>query len=306
MKKHYVNLLLSMITIFLFPFSCSSDKNNIQQQSIPSLKITYIANEGFLIELSDKKILIDTLFTESSKWPGVYIVPSDQLLDKMETAKNPFNDLDLILATHNHWDHFNPQSVIRCLKHNPNSFFISTPQAIDDMKKESEEFNKIREQVVGIDIDWLSSTDMKINDIELKIIRTHHSAHHIEIQNHVYLINFGGKRIFHEGDSDGKIETYQQLNLKNEEIDIAFVHDWFLWKPQGQTILREYIRPKHIILMHTFKSEVDNVEKKVNELKNIFPETTFFKTSMEHKVFNITECQSPAPKPAVLVTLNNG
>lgn len=285
MKNHFVNLLLSTIIIFLFTSSCNKDNDN-KEQSTPSVKVTYIANEGFMIELSDKKILIDALFKESSERPGVYFVPSDQLLYKMETAKSPFNDLDLILATHNHWDHFNPQSVIRCLKHNPKSFFISTPQAIDDMKKEREEFEKIREQVIGIDLDWLSSTDMKVNDIELKIIRTHHSAHHIEKQNQLYLINLGGKKIFHEGDSDGKIETYQQLNLKNEEIDIAFVHDWFLWEPQGQKILKEYICPKHIILMHTLKSQVDYVEKRINEHKDTFPETTFFKASMEQKVFN--------------------
>ena len=279
MKRYSGNLFLSIIIILLFNYSCIVKSNS-------PLKVTYIANEGFMIEFSDNKILIDALFNESSKWPGIYTVPSDQLLEKMETAKSPFNDLDLIFATHNHWDHFNPRSVIRCLKHNPKSFFISTPQAIDDMKREGEEFQKIREQVTSIDLDWLLSTDMKVNNIELRIIRTHHSAQHIEKQNQIYLINFGGKKIFHEGDSDGKIETYQQLNLINEEIDIAFIHDWFLWEPRGQTIIKEYIRPKHIILMHTLKSQVDNVEKKVNEFKEIFLETTFFKASMEYKIFN--------------------
>jgi L-ascorbate metabolism protein UlaG (beta-lactamase superfamily) len=279
MKRYSGTLLFSMIIILSFNSSCIVKSN-------PTLKVTYIANEGFMIEFSDNKILIDALFKESSRRAGAYTVPSDQLREKMETAKSPFNDLDLILATHNHWDHFNPRSVIRCLKHNPKSFFISTPQAIDDMKKEGEEFQRIREQVKSIDLDWLLSTDVKVNDIELRVIRTHHSAHHTEVQNQVYLIDLGGKKIFHEGDSDGRIETYQQLNLKDEEIDIAFIHDWFLWEPKGQTILKEYIRPKHIILMHTFKSQKDYVKNKVNELKEIFPETTFFKASMEYKIFN--------------------
>ncbi len=279
MKRYSGNLLFSMISILLINSSCTV-------KSDATLKVTYIANEGFMIESSDSKILIDALFKESSQRSGVYTVPSDPLLEKMEIGKSPFNDLDLILATHNHWDHFNPQSVIRCLKHNPKSFFISTPQAIDDMKNEGEGFQEIREQANGIDLDWLLSTDLKVNDIELRIIRTHHSAHHVEIQNQVYLINLGGRKIFHEGDSDGKIESYQQLKLKNEGIDIAFVHDWFLWEPKGQIILREYIRPKHIILMHTFKSQIDDVERKVDELREIFPETTFFRVSMEYKIFD--------------------
>ena len=54
-----------------------------------SLAVTYIANEGFMIECSARKILVDALFTESPQWPGVYAVPSDALLEQMESALRP-------------------------------------------------------------------------------------------------------------------------------------------------------------------------------------------------------------------------
>ncbi|MCP4653821.1 MAG: MBL fold metallo-hydrolase, partial [bacterium] len=80
------------------------------------------ANEGVLIETGGKKILVDALFREPNP---AYAAPPKEVLEKLETAQPPFDDVDLILATHNHGDHFDARSVVRHLRHNPRAVFLA-------------------------------------------------------------------------------------------------------------------------------------------------------------------------------------
>src|SRR5512147_2776523 len=63
--------------------------------SPPLLKansITYVANSGFLIWAGEKKVLVDALFDNDHGHPGAPTLVRD--------GKAPFDDIDLVLATH--------------------------------------------------------------------------------------------------------------------------------------------------------------------------------------------------------------
>ncbi len=63
--------------------------------------VTYVGNAGYLINIGDKKILIDALF---KGFAGNYELPQEVQL-KLTNAQPPFDDVDLILVTHAHGDH---------------------------------------------------------------------------------------------------------------------------------------------------------------------------------------------------------
>ncbi|HKJ81201.1 MAG TPA: MBL fold metallo-hydrolase, partial [Ignavibacteriaceae bacterium] len=107
-------LLLSYITV-----SSYAQQKNVE--------VTYVGNSGFMITIGDKKILIDALFKGSK---GNYELPQ-QAQDKLTGAQAPFDDVDLILVTHAHGDHINPDMVKQHLENNPKAFIASTQQLVN-------------------------------------------------------------------------------------------------------------------------------------------------------------------------------
>ena len=100
------------------------------QEAGPSAEITYIANEGFLIEVGSRKILIDAIFDEPSI--SFAHVPDEGTLSLIQTSKAPFDGIDLLLVTHAHYDHFSAVPMLEHLEGNPSGVLIG-PQQVFDM-----------------------------------------------------------------------------------------------------------------------------------------------------------------------------
>ena len=73
------------------------------------LEITYIANEGVLIAAGDGQVLIDGL--HRPYYPMYAVLPPAQR-DLIETARPPFDEIDVILVSHVHRDHFHAETPI--------------------------------------------------------------------------------------------------------------------------------------------------------------------------------------------------
>ena len=86
--------------IFLSLFSTVS----ISQSQ--SLKITYLGNEGVLLEGKNQKVMIDELFDNYYK---DYLSPEESTIKNMMDRKAPFDNLQVLLCTHVHRDHFEAQ-----------------------------------------------------------------------------------------------------------------------------------------------------------------------------------------------------
>lgn len=89
-----------------------------------TIEITYIANEGVLISSGDKQVLLDGLHREYG--PEYAFLPPAQR-EKIETAQAPFDEIDLILLSHLHLDHF--ETVVAVLSEAVRSSLQSPLQA---------------------------------------------------------------------------------------------------------------------------------------------------------------------------------
>ena len=116
MKSLAYVLLLGLI---LAPFA------RADQQEKPPLTVTYVANEGFMIESEGKKILIDAVFGGFE--PTWCQVPPDSVVELMTAARPPFDSINLITVTHAHLDHFNADIVAVHMKHNRRGILVCTP-----------------------------------------------------------------------------------------------------------------------------------------------------------------------------------
>src|SRR5688500_5673428 len=112
-------LLAILLTVFVF-LSCSENDPTTLASPASTVKITYIANEGFLVESAGKRLLIDALFREGIK---PYLNVPVNLRDELEMSQKPFERIDLMLASHFHADHFDPVAVSTHLSRNADALF---------------------------------------------------------------------------------------------------------------------------------------------------------------------------------------
>jgi L-ascorbate metabolism protein UlaG (beta-lactamase superfamily) len=280
--------------------SQGSSKAHPDPLAITTVAVTYIANEGFLIETGDTKILIDALFGDHDM--GYCHIPTKTTLSAMKGATGNFGDIDIIAVTHRHRDHFHAPFVKRHLTNNREGKLISCPQVTELLMSEDSGIN-FQERIVEVVPDSFSYIDKQLSGVNIRIYRLKHGPYydtdpetgeridrHQNVQNLGFLFEIDGIKIFHCGDSSPMcIEDYQHFKLHKEEIDLAFMGRGFLWTADGPEtrILKELIKPDHLVLMHIHPDRTQRFIDNAQQIKDELPSVTVFRTPMESKTFQI-------------------
>ncbi len=258
--------------LFFFP-------NALFAQTSSQIEITYIGNEGFLISDGRSKILIDALYGPGLQ--GYMVVPKARR-DSLEKALPPFDDVDLVLATHYHGDHFNPRSVGRYLLHNTKAVFISTAQAGDRLANAFGRYEEIASRVKCGTPPEGKIIKHAFSDFELEVFFLHHGRGRT-VQNLGFLLKIGGRKILHIGDTEANAEDFRLYDLLEQKIDIGLIPSWYLQYPKYKKALREAIQPAEILVMHLspYGSDVSWVkrwggwDKMLRDMKTAFPNARF-------------------------------
>lgn len=228
-KAIIIFLLLSYITVTSYA----------QQNKVD---VTYVGNAGFLINIGDKKILIDALF---KGFDGNYILPQE-VQDKLTLAQAPFDNVDLILVTHAHGDHVNPDMVKQHMQNNPKAFFASTQQLVDHMKDSTG-------RSIGFNPSKEKSDKKEIQGITIESFLLPHGPES-RIINIGFLISVNGITIFQTGDADFDqftFEEFRSLQLHERNIDLSFIQHYYMRGDSLNTkFIREAIVGKYIFPIH--------------------------------------------------------
>lgn len=191
--------------------SPNSDSGQISHDSSPvPLSLTYIANCGALVSSGDSKVLIDALFDKPNP---EYRAPAAESLDKIMKGAPPFDGVDLVLVTHNHPDHFDARMAVRFLETLPEPLLLAPADAVEEMRKAATDWAKIGPRVVSLDIKVGQKDKRDLKGISVTAFRTLHSGDRESPMNVMYLFELNGRRVFHEGDSTGKPESFQGFGL---------------------------------------------------------------------------------------------
>lgn len=287
-----ISILIAVL--FVFRIGYSSDKGN----KAKIVEVIYIANEGFLIKVGDKKVLIDALFGDKDY--GFCDIPTETTMNSIIKNEGYYKNIDLIATTHAHVDHFYPPFVIEHLINNTKGKYISCKQTIDILKKQ-EKYEKVKNKLIEITPDYSVYSDTNINGIGIRVYRLAHGPYytsdsisgekvnrHQNVQNVGFLFNIDGIKVFHSGDSDENgITEYEHFRLDNENIDIAFLGRGFTLKPdcKGYEIAKKYIKAKHIVLMHIHNNEYYEFSETADQLKNELGHIKIFKNKMESETY---------------------
>jgi L-ascorbate metabolism protein UlaG (beta-lactamase superfamily) len=229
--------------------------------------VTYIANDGFLIETPGHKILVDALFgnADSSK----YQQPGDTLLDRIIHGTPPFQSVDVVLVTHKHTDHFDPGIVIRFLQKNRGSVLVC-PGQVNEILAKNKGYVKIAPRIRALKADSISDTTLFVGNVKIRALGLKHNPWfeadslrgpmhdiHKDTRNLGYVVETDSILFFHTG--DGSVWNKLQFSLYNIaalKLNVAFLDRSFL-RPEGINILNENLHAENIVLMHVEPGRTD-------------------------------------------------
>jgi len=124
-----------------------------------SISVTYIANCGFLLEIDSYKIIIDGLFKRGHNH---YPTPDKISQELLVSNQYPFNDIDMILVSHTHEDHFDSEMVEECMLNNPSVKLICPQQVIDSIRENESVYNIIKPRIIECTPDAFTSQLMMV------------------------------------------------------------------------------------------------------------------------------------------------
>ena len=244
----------------------------------PPLEITYLGNEGFLLEVAERKVLVDALVTRAMP---IYVQQSEELRGRLERAEGAFAEVDLVLATHRHGDHFDAKAVMAHLRANPRAVFVSTRQAVDRLKL-LPRFSELADRVHMAEP--VPGDRVRMPDLGLEVLALHHGLDRDPpIQNLGFLIHLEGWKVLHVGDTEIKVSEIAVERLDQDAIDVAMIPSWQLLGGASQGIVPEAIRPRELVVMHLPTVWTRPTQDRVRGIESAFPNAVIFEKPLESR-----------------------
>ncbi|MDO9154038.1 MAG: MBL fold metallo-hydrolase [Paludibacter sp.] len=251
-----------------------------------SIGITYIANCGFLIKIDSQKIIIDGLFKSGH---NRYPTPNASTQKLLEAAQYPFNNINLILVSHTHEDHFDKNMVLNCMLNNSSATLICPQQVIAKLSENDSLYQKIKTRIIECTPDTFTSQFIHIEGVDLHVCRfAHPGERHKNVQNIAYLVSVNGKSVFHSADIDPlQIDKFTGIKLNESNIDVGLINEDFA-KIENAALTRKFISAKHNVAMH-LPDHVANVWlDSFKDKPGLFLNPFIFSKKMDKKSFFIT------------------
>jgi L-ascorbate metabolism protein UlaG (beta-lactamase superfamily) len=254
---------------------------------VDSLTVTYVGNEGFLIEADGRKVLIDALYRT-----GVagYVVHPPSLRRKLEQAETPFDHVDLVLTTHYHADHFDPRVVGSHLVNDRSTRFVSTNQAVDELEGVFSGWKLVAPRVSACSPAEHETVQMEFDGIALTCLNLHHGTNR-PIENLGFLVEIGTWKFLHIGDTEATPDELASYNLADQNIDAVFLPYWFLAYSSWDGKIVSTFGDATLIGMHVpppedpkgYLEDLGGFESAIQKIETKYPGSMIFRSQMEHR-----------------------
>lgn len=210
------------------------------------LRLRYLANEGFLVEVGEHAVLFDAFV--ATPYAGYPSMP-EELVAKLRRAEEPFAGIDLALTSHAHADHFQERVARDFLAASPETAFATTPQALDALEEVTDDFEALEERLHGHYPKAGKSKVVEFDELKVRYLRIPHGGQP-KMQNLGTLLEIGGHRVLHLGDADVDREIFEPYAELLEDVELALVPFWFHGSKEGRAIVQELLPAKAHVAMH--------------------------------------------------------
>jgi len=220
--------------------------------------VTLIANAGLFIQSDRIRFLIDAIHHDQDH---PFSIVSQKKLKEIIDGSAPYKDVEYILYTHCHSDHFSPKYTKEYLRNN----IIKALFIPDDCKSTNmdSEFTATARNVNHV---YLSGeigkrmTYILNDDLRIHTFRTRHLGEEYKEDVHFcFVLSIGRENILITGDSDYDPATFREA-LKDLTIHYLVINPLFYNHKLGRQIIDEIIQPKEILINH-IPFETDDIYK---------------------------------------------
>lgn len=243
--------------------------NKVQNNTGEEIKIMFVNHSTFLIQMDGLNILTDPVWAERAS-PLSWFGP--KRLRVPGISLNSLPKIDLVLLTHNHYDHLDIETIKKIKElHNP-KFIV--PLGVDKIL--------VKNKIADIEqLDWHQNIVFK----NLTIGATpaiHFSGRGLMDRDNTLWCGFileGSKRLYFVGDTAYDGNLFKEIGNRYSFIDIAIIPigaykpKWFMspihTDPEEAVKIHQDIRSKQSIACHfgTFQLSDENIDEVSTDLK---------------------------------------
>jgi L-ascorbate metabolism protein UlaG (beta-lactamase superfamily) len=228
------------------------------------IQVTYLANEGVLVEGGGARVLIDALFRDSM---DPYLRHPRDVQERLETGGKPYDGVLLALATHFHLDHWDAGAVTRFLRSHPSALFASTEQGTAMIPYD------VRGRARSLGPASGATSRLEVAGVNLTAFPLEHGT----TQNLGFRIELGGRTLAHLGDANPSDDNFRRLTAAGR-VDVALVPFWWLLEAEAVSFLKTSWRPGNVVALHFGTTDLGSSEKVVAALPNVWAATKPFES----------------------------
>ncbi|WFS63338.1 MBL fold metallo-hydrolase [Pseudodesulfovibrio thermohalotolerans] len=214
------------------------------------IDIDLVANAGVLVRGGGLGLLVDGVHDEGGH-PFSRVGPDT--VARMVRGEGVFADLDYLLFTHEHPDHFTPKLTLELLRRRPVRGVL-----LPDAAQGSSELARFTDALVEMGVPhWplgLAPGCVRRVEPEPGLAVTAVGARHMGpkfrgVRNDCLLVTLDGMNLLFTGDADHVPEYYEDA-LRDVDIDAVFVNPIFYHNPDGQAVINDTFRPREVFIYH--------------------------------------------------------
>lgn len=208
--------------------------------------IKLIANAGVLVEYRGCRYLVDGIHTNDYlEFNGV----PETLLGQMLCGSGELADIDYLLFTHEHIDHFSAGLTQTYLQNNMVRGIVVPAQGGGRLAGLKEYAEMTGVACIAPQIEDGQSVTLSLGEATLTIAGMRHmGAQFRDVQSCSFLLDFGGKTLLFTGDSD-HIPLWFESALAGKRVDVIFVNPLFYLNNAGQHIIHK-LAPQDVVVYH--------------------------------------------------------
>ena len=249
-----------------------------------SVSALYTGSHGYLLQSSTQKVALDALiYWEGSNYG--YIKPPEVAKQMMESAKSPFDSLNLILIGHGHSDHFNPEIIESAMLKSPKAILVASPEVVNVIESAVDSFSYYSDRIWAPELEILESADTVISDIPLTITCVEHDG---TWNLFVFSFVLDNIRFLHlNGFNPLTNDDLDTLAFNRERADVAFLCYNNIMNGLKFSQLRNYIHPVFSTIGHVdgaTTSKLNGIEAKIEENLAEYP-MNMMSASMEQMLY---------------------
>jgi L-ascorbate metabolism protein UlaG (beta-lactamase superfamily) len=208
------------------------------------IELRYVANAGMLLSLEGRKFLIDAPIREGI---APYATSPDDERKLLEGARAPYDNVDAILVTHWHEDHFSPEAVAAHLARNARAVLISSAEVADRVRAVAPNLDASRLRAVVPQPG--ESQQVDVGGVAVRVLRIRHNPTRRLPAQHVGFLIGTAQPVLHVGDADPTAANFALLRSL-PAVDLALLPFWYVQSEASRRMVAESIKPKRIVGMH--------------------------------------------------------